>query len=150
MYQGEDLTRQMKDKIKSVLNKLTYDKFERLELIRNSTIRNIVVKADISTDGVISYYELWNEFEEKLMLLAIAPCAREISEEQLELLNPGFDKYMVCQPNDENKWNLLEWLTTQTEYQIPPALRGIREEAMSLSDLLDWEFEDIREKFLDE
>ena len=84
------------------------------------------------------------------MLLAIAPCAREISEEQLELLNPGFDKYMVCQPNDENKWNLLEWLITQTEYQIPPALRGIREEAMSLSDLLDWDFEDIREKFLDE
>ena len=144
------MTRQMKDKIKSVLNKLTYDKFERLELIRNSTIRNIVVKADISTDGVISYYELWNEFEEKLMLLAIAPCVREISEEQLELLNPGFDKYMVCQPKDENKWNLLEWLTTQTEYQIPPELRGIREEAMSLSDLLDWEFEDIREKFLDE
>ena len=74
----------------------------------------------------------------------------KIEEERMAFANCSeqieFDKLQY----DENKWNLLEWLTTQTEYQIPPALRGIREEAMSLSDLLDWEFEDIREKFLDE
>ena len=138
----------MKEKIESLLRHITYDKFERLELIRSATCRNVVVKADISTDGVISYYELWNEFEEKLILMAIAPCARELSEKQVELLNPGFDEYKVLQPDDEEKWYLMDWLTAQTEYQIPPSLRGIREEALSLSELLDWEYEEIKEKYL--
>ena len=136
-----------REKILSAFNKITYDKFERIQLIRSATGGNVVVKADISTDGVISYYELWNEFEEKLILMAVAPCSRNLSEEQIELLSPGFDKYIVLQPNDEYKWCLLQWLSAQDEYILPPALRNIHTETMSLVDILDWEYEEIRDKY---
>ena len=137
----------MKKKIEEVFMKITYDKFERLQLIRNASVGNIVVKADISTDGVISYYELWNEFEEKLILMAVTPCSRSLSEEQIELLSPGFDEYRVLQPNDENKWCLLQWLSARDEYILPPALRNIHIETMSLVDILDWEYDEINEKY---
>ena len=137
----------MKNKIEEVFKKITYDKFERLQLIRNASAGNVVVKADISTDGVISYYELWNEFEEKLILMAVAPCSRNLSEEQIELLSPGFDKYIVLKPDDENKWYLLQWLSAQDEYILPPALRNIHTETMSLVDILDWEYDEIEEKY---
>ena len=137
----------MKNKIEEVFKKITYDKFERLQLIRNASAGNVVVKADISTDGVISYYELWNEFEEKLILMAVVPCSRNLSEEQIELLNPGFDEYRVLQPNDEYKWYLLQWLSAQNEYILPPALRNIHTETMSLVDILDWEYDEIEEKY---
>ena len=137
----------MKNKIEEVFKKITYDKFERLQLIRTANHGNVVMKADISTDGVISYYELWNEFEEKLILMAVVPCSRNLSEEQIELLNPGFDEYRVLQSNDECKWYLLQWLSAQNEYILPPALRNIHTETMSLVDILDWEYEEIRDKY---
>lgn len=138
----------MKKKIEAVFRNVTNDKFERLELIREATVGNVVIKADISTDGVISYYELWNEFEEKMILLAIAPCEREISAEKIEILSPGFDVYKVLQPTRRNIWMLLRWLNEVDKYQIPCSLRQIQQEARSINDILDWEYNEMKEKYL--
>ena len=94
-------------KLKNLVEMIDFKMFEAMVLLNQSYYSNNVISSDVSLTGNEKYYELWDEYEEKLTLLVISNDENFSENEAVISSNDGYDEYIFAYPCEEQRLEML-------------------------------------------
>lgn len=125
----------MNEKVKLLCDKITTQQFEAMILLCEASQGHFVIGSDANVSGKQKYYELFDEFSGKKLLLVISFEEQALDFDIIESSNPGYDDYIGAEFDDADKSYMLEWLSAQSD--VPDFLEDIHGEAEKIRDLFE-------------
>ena len=124
-------------RLKKLVDTVNFKMFETMVLMNQAYCSNTVISSDIGISGREKYYELWDEYEDKLTLLIVSDNESFCDGDAIISANDGYNDYIFAYPDEKQKLEMLCRFYVEQGDSVPPFMKGIKEEIDKLSELFD-------------